>query len=140
MYLLDTNVVSEAISVRPSPRVQRWLDDADEDQLFLSVVTIAEIRFGIRRMNDGSRKRRLDVWLTNELPARFERRIFPVDAAIADVAGIIGAERSLKGHRMEAMDALIAATAAVHGLTVVTRDVKDFTGSVPRIVNPWDEA
>jgi predicted nucleic acid-binding protein len=88
-------------------------------------------------MEDGRRKRRLNDWLTKELPIRFAGRILVIDAIVADAAGAIVSDRILKGRKMQAMDALIAATAVTYGLTVVTRDVRDFVGSVTSILNPW---
>jgi predicted nucleic acid-binding protein len=114
-----------------------WLAEVDEDRVFLSVVTLAELRHGIERMNDGSRKRRLDGWLTDELPLRFEGRILPIDAAVADAWGRIIAARAAMGRPIGAMDAFIAATARAHALTLVTRNTADFDASLETIVNPW---
>ena len=83
-FLLDTNVVSEWVKPRPHQGVIAWLAEADEDRVFLSVVTLAELRHGIERMAAGSRRERLDVWLREELPLRFEKRVLSIDAAVAD--------------------------------------------------------
>ena len=136
-YLLDTNVVSEWAKPRPDPGVLAWLAATDEDQLNLSVGTIAELRYGVSLLASGQRKRQLDQWLQEELLARFAHRILPVDAAIALTWGDVRAERQRTGRPISAMDALIAATARIHGLALVTRNGSDFDGSLIDIVNPW---
>jgi predicted nucleic acid-binding protein len=136
-FLLDTNVISEWVKQRPDPGVIAWLADVDEDRVFLSVVTLAELRHGIERLADGSRRRRLDAWLRDELPLRFEGRLLPVDEAIADRWGEVVARRETAGRPIGVMDAFIAATANVHALTLVTRNESDFESAVSEIVNPW---
>ena len=136
-FLLDTNVVSEWVKPRPDPGVIRWLADVDEDRVFLSVVTLAELRYGIERLADGSRRRRLDGWLRDELPLRFEGRLLPVDAAIADRWGEVVARRGAAGRPIGIIDAFIAATANVRALKLVTRNEVDFESAVDEIVNPW---
>jgi toxin FitB len=88
-FLLDTTVVSEWVKLRPNPGVVRWLAEADEDRLFISVVTLAELRYGIERMPVGARRKRLDAWLRNQLPLRFEGRILPIDREVADAWGSV---------------------------------------------------
>lgn len=135
--LLDTNVVSEWVKPQPDPGVVAWLAEADEDRVFLSVVTLAELHHGIARLAAGGRRKRLDEWLRNELPLRFEGRLLPVDAAVADAWGEVVARREDKGRPISAMDAFIAAIARVHDLTLVTRNAADFELSVEAVVNPW---
>lgn len=137
LYLLDTNVVSEWVKPRPDPGVVAWLAEIDEDRAFLSVVTLAELRRGIERMPAGRRRGRLDEWLSDELPLRFEGRVLPVDGPVADAWGKVVARSEAVGRPIGAMDAFIAATAEVHGLALVTRDESDFTSAVKTIVNPW---
>ena len=136
-FLLDTNVVSEWTKPRPNTGVVRWLAQVDENEVFLSVVTFAELRRGVERLPAGARRRRLDEWLRGELPLRFEARIIGVDGAIADEWGRLFARREARGWTIHAMDALIAATAEVHGLTLVTRNTADFQTSVKSLFNPW---
>lgn len=136
-FLLDTNVVSEWTKPRPNPGVVEWLAEVNEDEIFLSVVTFAELRHGIERLAPSARRRRLDEWLSNDLPLRFEARIIGVDGAIADEWGRWVARREVRGAPIHAMDALIAATAQVHGLTLVTRNAADFQTSVKSVLNPW---
>lgn len=136
-YLLDTNVVSEWTKPRPDPGVVAWLDTVDEDRVLLGVVTLAELRRGIARLQPGVRRTRLDEWLRHDLPLRFESRILPIDAAVADAWGEIMASRDALGRPMTAMDAMIAATAMVHDLMLVTRNEADFRPTLELIVNPW---
>ena len=136
-FLLDTNVVSEWTKPRPNAGVIEWLEQVQEDEIFLSVVTFAELRHGIERLPAGSRRRRLDEWLRSDLPLRFEGRIVGVDGAIADEWGRLVARREARGRPIHAMDALIGATAQVHELTLVTRNAADFQASVKSLLNPW---
>lgn len=136
-FLLDTNVVSEWVKQKPDPGVITWLAEVDEDRVFLSVVTLAELRHGIERLADGQRRRRLDSWLRDELPLRFEGRVLSVDQAVADRWGEVVARREAAGRPIAIMDAFIAATANVHQLKLVTRNEADFKSAVKEIVNPW---
>jgi predicted nucleic acid-binding protein len=136
-FLLDTNVVSEWVKPRPNPGVVAWLAEVDEDRVFLSVVTLAELRHGIERLVNGHRRRRLDVWLREEISLRFEGRVLAVDQAVADRWGEVVAHREAAGRPIGVMDAFIAATAGVHGLKLVTRNEPDFRLTVKEIVNPW---
>jgi predicted nucleic acid-binding protein len=136
-FLLDTNVVFEWTKPSPNPGVIEWLAQVDEDEVFLSVVTFAELRHGIERLPAGARRRRLDEWLRSELPLRFEGRIALIDGAVADEWGRLVARQEARGRPIQAMDGLIAATAQVHALTLVTRNAKDFQVSVKSVLNPW---
>ena len=136
-FLLDTNVVSEWTKPRPNPGVAAWLHDADEDRVFLSVVTLLELRYGIERLRAGKRRQQLDEWFRHDLILRFEGRILPVDEAVADFCGKLLADRQAAGRPINPMDALIAATAEARELALVTRNTADFKGSVRPIVNPW---
>jgi len=136
-FLLDTNVVSEWVKPSPNPGVAAWLASIDEAQVFLSVVTLSELRYGIERMVKGRRQKRLAAWLENELPTRFEGRILSIDRAIADACGRLVARREAMGRTIEAMDSFIAATAEVHQLTLVTRNVPHFKLTVKALLDPW---
>jgi predicted nucleic acid-binding protein len=138
-FLLDTNVVSEWVKPRPNPGVAQWLDDIDEDRVFLSVITLAELRHGIDRLPEGTRRRRLDAWLRHDLPLRFEGRLLLVDRPIADRWGEVVARRTAAGRPIGVMDAFMAATAIVHEITLVTRNTADFKSTVEHIVNPWTD-
>lgn len=136
-FLLDTNVVSEWTKPRPDAGVVGFLAGEDEDALFLSVVTLGELRRGVDRLAPGRRRSRLDEWLRDDLPARFAGRVLGIDAATADAWGRLIARREREGRPMGVMDGWIAATAEVHGFALVTRDVGDFAGAVERVVCPW---
>jgi predicted nucleic acid-binding protein len=136
-FLLDTNVVSEWVKTRPDPQVVAWLADVDEDAVFMSVVTFAELHHGIERLPAGRRRALLDQWLREELPLRFDGRVLSVDAAVANAWGAIVAQRERAGRPIGTMDAFLAATAEVHDLTLVTRNASDFKSSVKTIYNPW---
>jgi toxin FitB len=127
-WLIDTNVVSEWVKPRPDTAIVSWLDEADEDRIFLSVVSLAETRFGIERLAPGRRRTRLDQWLLEELPERFESRIVPVDGQVADACGRLLARARQAGRGLGAMDALIAATCLVCDLVLATRNLGDFDG------------
>jgi len=136
-YLLDTNIVSEWVKLRPEPKVVSWLADIDEDRVFLSVATLAELRHGVERLPASRRRTRLDEWLRHELPARFEGRVLPIDETTAAAWGMIVARREAKGRPIGVMDAWIAATAQTHELTLVTRNAADFRDAVTAILDPW---
>jgi toxin FitB len=136
-FLLDTNVISEPMRARPNAGVLAWLAEVDEDSVFLSVVTITELRYGIERLTTSGRRNRLDAWLRKDLGSRFEGRILPVDLGIADACGRLVARRESLGRPIETRDAFIAATAEIHGLTLVTRNASDFEPTVKAIVTPW---
>ncbi len=136
-YLLDTNVVSEWTKPHPNAGVITWLEEVDEDRVFLSVATLAELRHGIERLAHGARRKKLDAWLREELPLRFEARILPVTVEVADEWGRVISRCEAGGHPLAAMDGLIAATATVHNLTLVTRNVSDFETALKAVLNPW---
>ncbi len=136
-FLLNTNVVSEWVKPQPNPGVVAWLAEADEDRVFISVVTLAEVRYGIERMPAGNRRKRLDDWLSNELQVRFEGRVLPIDNATADAWGKLMARRQATGRPISVTDGFIAATVEVHGFTLVTRNLADFEPTLKGIINPW---
>jgi predicted nucleic acid-binding protein len=127
-WLIDTNIVSEWVKPRPDAGIVSWLDEVDEDRVFLSVVSLAEIRFGIERLAPGRRRNRLDRWLREELPERFEGRIVLVDGQVADTCGRLLARARQAGRGLGAMDALIAATCQACDLVLATRNLADFDG------------
>jgi predicted nucleic acid-binding protein len=136
-YLLDTNVVSEWVRPVPNSGVVQWTDSVDEDLVFLSVISLAEIRHGVERLDHGRRRSQLEAWLDIELPQRFEGRVLDVDPAVANAWGRVMAESFGRGRPIGTMDAFIAATARVHGFTVVTRDVEPYELADVSVQNPW---
>jgi predicted nucleic acid-binding protein len=135
--LLDTNVISEWTKPRPDAGLVEWLATVDEDRLFISVVTLAELRFGVERMDKGARRNRLDSWLIDELPERFEDRVVFVTPDLADVWGRMMARGQSIGRPVGSRDALIAATAEQLQFTLVTRNVSDFEALDIPLLHPW---
>lgn len=134
-YLIDTNVLSELRRKQPDPKVVAWMQDRPRQSLFLSVLTLGEIRKGLERVEDASRRQSLLDWLEVELPNYFVGRLLTVDVHTADRWGRLMAQA---GRPLPAIDGLLAATALQHDLTLVTRNTKDFDGLEIRLVNPWN--
>ncbi len=137
-YLLDTNCISELVRVKPEPSVLRWMEAADEALLFLSVLTLGEIRKGLAGLPQGRRRTHLETWLDVELRARFAGRIMPIDAAVADRWGLLAARARREGKSLSTIDGLLAATAVHHDFTVVSRNVSDFANLGVQVANPWE--
>jgi len=136
-FLLDTNVISELVRPKPDKNVLRWVEETDESILFLSVLTLGEISNGVQRLRAGRRRGRLESWLQVDLPTRFQDRILPIDAAVADRWGRISALARAKGKPVPVIDGLLAATALHHNLTLVTRNGSDVSGTGVPTLNPW---
>ncbi len=134
-YLLDTNVICEIVKSRPTQAVLDWVDSVPEKNLFISVLTLGEIRKGVEKIGDTKRREFIRLWLENDLPEYFAERILPVDAKVADQWGRL--QSQLKGHVLPAIDGLLAATALAHDLRLVTRNEKDFACCVLDVINPW---
>ncbi len=137
-YLLDTNVPSELTRTPVHHRVEQWLKNVNEETLHLSAISLGEIRKGTAILAQGAKRRELERWVEEILRPWFSGRILPVDDIIAERWGVLSAEQKLKGRPLSMADGLIAATALEHGLTVVTRNVKDFTGLGVALLNPWE--
>jgi hypothetical protein len=135
-FVLDTNAVSEWVKPRPNIGLIRWMESADEDRVFLSVISLAEVRYGVERMPAGARHDRIERWLHDELPLRFEGRILPIDHHIAEAWGRAVSRSEALGRPMTAMDAFLLATAEVHRLQLVTRNISDFP-KLKTVLNPW---
>jgi predicted nucleic acid-binding protein len=139
-FLLDTNVVSEWAKPRPEPGVVAWLAAMDEEEVFMSVVSFAELNRGVGLMPVGQRRNRLLDWIAYDLTARFDGRVLDVDRRTADAWGQLMARSHHAGRALTAMDAFFAATAVAHDLTLVTRNTRDFTDLGFPLHNPWDGA
>ncbi len=134
-YLIDTNVLSELRRKQPDPQVVAWLQARPPQSLFLSVLTLGEIRKGIERVTDIGRQQALLDWLEVELPNYFLNRLLNIDAHTADRWGRLMASA---GRPLPAIDGLLAATALQHDLTLVTRNIKDFSGLQVKLISPWE--
>ncbi len=136
-YLLDTNCISELVRLKPEPRVMAWMQAAEETLLYLSVLTLGEIRKGLAGLPQGRRRTHLETWLEIELGARFAGRILPIDVSVADRWGLLAATAKREGKTLSTIDGLLAATALHHNLTVVSRNVSDFADTRVQVLNPW---
>ena len=134
-YLIDTNVLSELRRKEPNPGVVAWFEERPATTLYISVLTLGEIRKGIEALGKSKRKLRLLDWLETDLPAFFAGRILPIDEAVADRWGRLLAAA---GRPLPAIDSLLAATALTHGLALVTRNVDDFPYPDLQIIDPWE--
>jgi predicted nucleic acid-binding protein len=138
-FLLDTNVISELMRPRPERRVVEWIEATDENVLFISVLTLGEIRKGIAALTDAMRRVKLESWLEHDLALRFSGRILTIDAAIADRWGRISGSTAAKRSPIPVIDALLAATALHHDLILVTRDMSHAGVSGATMLNPWKD-
>lgn len=138
-YLLDTCVISELTRPKPLPNLTQWIRAQSEAGLYLSVLTIGEIRKGIDRLPESRKRRRIEAWLNNELRRRFTGRIVAVDDEVAERWGLESANAAQAGTSLPVIDGLLAATALVHGMTVVTRNTEDMRPTGVRLLNPWKD-
>ena len=136
-YLLDTCVVSELIKKSPDTNVVSWLQQQDEGDLYLSVLTFSEIEKGIQKATDEIRQEKLRKWLEEGLRKRFEGRIIPIDLEVAIKWGTIQGVLEKEGNMMPIIDGFIAVSAMVHNFTVVTRNTSDMDSSSVKLLNPW---
>lgn len=137
-WLLDTCVVSELGRKRPDRRVLRWMRDAQDDLQFLSVLTLGELRKGAAKAADPARREAIRRWIDEEIAVTFSDAILPVDLAVAERWGSLCGEAERRGRPRPAIDALLAATALVHGLTLVTRNVSDVEWTGVLVFNPFN--
>ena len=133
-YLIDTNVISELKKRQPEPSVVEWFSDVPQASLYISVLTIGEVRYGLSKLKNHHVQEQFTGWLEKELLPAFEKRILPIDQMVAENWGRI---RSSAHRTMPSINALIAATALQHHLTIVTRNAKDFEFPGVKVVNPW---
>lgn len=136
-YLLDTCLISELVKKEPNPVVVSWLDEQDEQKLFLSVLNLGELQKGISKLPDGTKKDELQAWVALDLVERFTGRILDFDLDTSLCWGRLQGEAEQVGEKLPVMDSLIAATAAAHGLVVVTRNVRDIERCGVKVCNPW---
>lgn len=136
-FLLDTCVLSEFTRRQPDPKVIDWLDQVDEERLFISAITIGEIQRGVERLAKSPRKTQLQIWMNEGLIRRFASRILPLDTPVMLTWGTLTARMENSGRPLPVMDSLIAATALANNLALVTRNSADFLVCGVQVVNPW---
>jgi toxin FitB len=137
-FLLDTNCIFELVRSQPEPCVMDWMRAADETLLYLSVLTLGEIRRGAASLPQSKKRTYLESWLESDLQVRFSERILAIDNAVADRRGWLTAQAEGKGRPLAAIDGLLAATALHHYLTIVSRNVSDFISTQVPVLNPWN--
>ena len=138
-FLLDTNIISELVKPRPEANVTDWIEGTDESLLYLSVLTLGEIRRGIAVLAQSRRRATLEAWLEKDLRARFEGRILAIDHEVADRWGLLTAAARDSGTVLSVIDGLLAATALEHNLTLVTRDTRQIPSIGVAVFNPWEK-
>lgn len=138
-WLLDTNVLSEMRRSRPEPKVVAFVAAQPLEQFYISVVTLAELRFGVELVGDPHRRAALNDWLAHKVRPMFDRRVLPITEDIMLKWRFLVEEGRKTGHTFSQPDLIIAATAIQHGLTVITRDRSDYDKAHAPVLNPWDE-
>jgi toxin FitB len=139
-WLLDTNILSELRRPRPEPKVLTFISTKSVDALFVSSVTLAEIRFGIELVADVGRRAELSDWLAHKMRPMFEQRVLPVSEDIMFKWRLLVEEGRKSGHTYSQPDLLIAATALQHDLIVVSRDTSEYRRARVPTMNPWEES
>ena len=134
-YLIDTNVISELVKGKQNVKVVEWFESVSDQDLYLSALTIGEIRKGIEKIQNSEKKEKIRLWLDQELPSWFDNRILAIDKHVANKWGLI---QSKTTKTLPAIDSLIAATALHFDLILVTRNVKDFDYPGLEIINPFN--
>ena len=138
-FLLDTNIISELVKPKPEANVTEWIENTDESLLYLSVLTLGEIRRGIASLPQSRRRATLEAWLDKDLRARFDGRILVIDQEVADRWGLLTAAARNSGIVLPVIDGLLAATALEHNLTLVTRDSGQIPSMGVAVFNPWEK-
>ena len=136
-YILDTNVISELVVGMPNSKVVTWLESVDPDNIYLSVITLGEIRKGIEKLPASKRKNTLDSWFNDELLVRFHNRILPLDLPVLLTWGKLTARLEKNGTPLPAIDSLLAATALQTEFTLVSRNTEDFQLAGISLYDPW---
>lgn len=137
-FLIDTCCISELTKNQPDKNVKTWFSDNDETEMYLSVITFGELIKGIEKLSSSKKKTTLVNWVNNDLKRRFRNRVLEVTMAEVKKWGEIQAFSEMKRTPLPAIDGLIAATALIHDLSVVTRNVSDMRPSGVHIINPWE--
>ena len=139
-WLLDTNVLSELRRPRPEPKVVAFIAAQPLESLYISSVTLAEIRFGIEQVADASQRAELSNWLTHKVRPMFNQRVLPITEDVMLKWRLLVEDGRKVGHTFSQPDLVIAATALEHGLTLVSRDTSDYERARVPVLNPWTAA
>jgi len=139
MILLDTNVISEPLRRAPEPRVINWLDAQGLETLYLSAITVAELRFGVANLPAGKRRDALETSLENQILPLFSGRVRPFDMDCTTAYAELMAKAKSAGLAIAAADGYIAAIAAANRFSVATRDVSPFQAAGVNVIDPWEE-
>jgi len=137
-YLIDTCCISELVKKSPNPNVVKWFANRDELSMYLSVITFGELRKGIEKLPGSKKKKELNRWIKEDLKHRFKNRVLSINIKEVNKWGEILATAEKNGRPLPAIDSLIAATALVHDLSVITRNKQDMEGSEVEVINPWN--
>ena len=140
IYLLDTNIISEFVSKKPNQKVLDYINLLDENDIYLSVITIGEIRFGIEKLDKEHQSKKIEMlsnWLDNDLMQRFEGRIVNIDKQTMLKWGEINGQLQKMGRPIPIMDSLIASSCLAEGFVLITRNTKDFYSFEMEMVNPF---
>jgi hypothetical protein len=137
-FLLDTNILSELRRPKPEPKVLAFIAAQPLERLYISVVTLAEIRFGIELLDDPTRRAELKDWLTHKMRPMFEQRILPITEDVMLKWRLLVDEGRKAGHTFSQPDLIIAATALVNDLAIVSRDTADYDKARVQVLNPWN--
>jgi toxin FitB len=136
-FLLDTNVISETSRVRPDEAVHGWLNSIVLSDLFVSAVSLGELRYGVERLPPGRRRSALETWLTYSVELDYAGRVLPFDGAASGLWGALMRQSELMTGNRNEIDMQIAATAVRHGLILSTRNTKDFAPLGVQVIDPW---
>lgn len=138
-YLLDTCVIADLAKDRPNPAVVEWTQARDIRDIAISVMSIGEIRRAIEVLPQGQRRDKLCDWLQHSIPEKFGNRVIDADENVAQAWGVLSASAIKSNRTLPTVDGILLATAEVHGLTVLTRNVRYFAGYDVPIINPWED-
>ncbi len=138
-YLLDTCAISEFTRKRPTPQVMTWLDAQNEENLFLSAIVLGELARGVAQLTESAKKHRLHAWVYTDLCNRFRGRILPVTPDVVLKWGTLSGRCRRDGVQISMADGLIAATALIHSLVVVTRNTTDMEAAGAPVFDPWSD-